>query len=378
MNSAVANSVLTDRPFHLLINGRAVSGATSLPVINPATEQVLAVCARADSAQLHAAVQAAKAAFAAWSAVPLETRRAKLLAIADACEQRSEELARLLTAEQGKPLAHARGEVAGSIFFIRALASFEMKPKVVAEDAGGRFVEHRAPLGVVAAITPWNFPISLITVKAVPALLAGNTLVAKPAPTTPLTTLRYLEIFNEFLPPGACNVIVDNNDLGSELTAHPDVAKISFTGSSATGKKVMASAAATLKRVTLELGGNDAAIVLDDVEPKTAAQRLFDGAMVNSGQVCLAIKRAYVPERHYDAICEELARLADAAKVGDGMQPDTEFGPIQNKMQFERVKSLIDDARRVGKIVAGGETFGPGYFVRPTIVRDLPDDARLV
>ena len=363
---------------HMFIGGQAVKGSTTLPVINPATEQVIAQCPRADSAQLNAAVAAAKAAFPAWSQTSMESRRALLMKIADGVEARGDEIAEMLTLEQGKPLAHAMGEVAGSVFFIRALASIELHDKVLAEDAGGKFIEHRTPLGVVAAITPWNFPISLITVKAIPALLAGNTIVAKPAPTTPLSSLHMAEVFNQLLPPGVFNIIVDNNDLGSELTSHPDVAKVSFTGSTSTGKKVMASAASSLKRVTLELGGNDAAIVLDDVEPKAAAKQLFEGAMVNSGQVCLAIKRAYVPASMYDAICAELAKLADAAVVGDGMNADTQFGPIQNRMQYERVKSLIADAAQKGKVIAGGEHKGPGYFIRPTIVRDVADDSRIV
>jgi acyl-CoA reductase-like NAD-dependent aldehyde dehydrogenase len=247
------------------------------------------------------------------------------------------------------------------------------------EDAKEKVVEHRTPLGVVAAITPWNYPLSLLMVKLAPALLSGNTLVAKPAPTTPLTSLLFAEICHQHLPPGVFNIITDQNDLGGVLTQHPDVAKVSFTGSTATGKKVMQSAASTLKRVTLELGGNDAAIVLDDVNPKEIAPKLFAGAMINTGQVCLAIKRIYVHESQYEAICSELATLANAAVVGDGMQEGTQFGPLQNKMQFERVRALIEDTRREGKIIAGGEVSdGPGYFIRPTIVRDIPDTARLV
>ncbi len=363
---------------HMFIGGRAVDGSTTLPVINPATEQVIAQCPRADLAQLNAAVAAAKAAFPEWSQTSIELRRALLMKIADGVEARGNEIAEMLTLEQGKPLPHAQGEVAGSVFFIRSLASIELHEKVLAEDAAGKFIEHRTPLGVVAAITPWNFPISLITVKAIPALLAGNTIVAKPAPTTPLSSLHMADVFNEYLPAGVFNIIVDNNDLGAELTAHPDVAKVSFTGSTSTGKKVMASAASSLKRVTLELGGNDAAIVLDDVDPKLAAKQLFEGAMVNSGQVCLAIKRAYVPASMYEAICAELARLADAAVVGDGMAPGTQFGPIQNKMQYDRVKSLIADASVRGKVLSGGDVEGPGYFIRPTIVRDVADDSRVV
>jgi acyl-CoA reductase-like NAD-dependent aldehyde dehydrogenase len=255
----------------------------------------------------------------------------------------------------------------------------DLSDKVLKEAENVRIVQQRAPLGVVAAITPWNLPIILLMSKFAPALLAGNTMVIKPAPTTPLTTLRFGAICAQVLPPGVVNVIADLNDLGGVLTGHPDVAKVAFTGSTATGRKVMASAAATIKRVTLELGGNDAAIVLDDVAVKEVAPKIFAGAMGNSGQVCLAIKRVYAPDSIYDELCAELARLAEAAVVGDGLDEKTEFGPLQNKAQYERVQGFVEDARAHGKIIAGGGSrSGPGYFVRPTIVRDIPDDARLV
>src|SRR6185312_11097418 len=169
------------------------------------------------------------------------------------------------------------------------------------------------------------------------ALLTGNTVVAKPAPTTPLTTLRLGELCADVFPPGVVNVIADLNDLGNALTGHADVAKVAFTGSTATGKKVMASVAQTLKRLTLELGGNDAAIVLDDVDPKTVAPKVFHAACVNSGQVCMAIKRIYAHERIYDALCAALAEEARKARVGDGLDPQTQYGPIQNRMQYEKV-----------------------------------------
>jgi acyl-CoA reductase-like NAD-dependent aldehyde dehydrogenase len=168
------------------------------------------------------------------------------------------------------------------------------------------------------------------------------------------------------LPPGTINVITDQNDLGGALTSHPDVAKVAFTGSTATGKKVLASIASSLKRLTLELGGNDAAIVLDDVDVQKVAPQIFFGAMLNTGQVCLAIKRVYVHDSQYEALCSELAKLAEAAIVGDGMDPDTQFGPLQNKTQYEKVKGFIDDARKRGTIIAGGTTSGErGYFIRP-------------
>jgi acyl-CoA reductase-like NAD-dependent aldehyde dehydrogenase len=240
-------------------------------------------------------------------------------------------------------------------------------------------VRQRAPLGVVATITPWNFPVMLLAVKIAPALLAGNTVVAKPAPTTPLTALLFGEMCAELLPPGVLNVIVDNNDLGDRLTQHPDVAKVAFTGSTATGKKVMASVASSLKRLTLELGGNDAAIVLDDVNVKAVAVQIFQGAMINSGQVCLAIKRAYVPESLYEEMCSELTALANAAVVGDGLDAATEMGPLQNKAQFEKVQQFLNDAKERGTVIAGGNVIDrDGYFIAPTIVRDIPDDSRVV
>jgi len=262
---------------------------------------------------------------------------------------------------------------------IRAFAAMDLPVKVLRENDSERIVQQRAPLGVVAAITPWNFPLMLLMIKVAPALLAGNTVVAKPAPTTPLTTLLFGELCAPLLPAGVLNVIVDQNDLGGMLTQHPDVVKVAFTGSTATGRKVMASVAGTIKRLTLELGGNDAAIVLDDVDVKDVAAKVFRGAMMNSGQVCLAIKRLYVPDSMYDAMCAELARLADATVVGDGLDAATQMGPLQNKTQFEKVKEFLVDGRTRGKVIAGGMALDrDGYFIAPTIVRDIPDDARLV
>ena len=377
MNAQLQREPFTD--FRLVIGGELVEGASTFDVINPATERVLAKCPRADLAQLNQAVAAAKAAFPAWAATPLEERRRLVLRLADALSARADEFARLLTQEQGKPLAMAQGEIMGSVAMIQAFAAMDLDDKVLKEDETQRIVQRRTPLGVVATITPWNFPMILLMIKIPPALLAGNTVVAKPAPTTPLTTLRFGELCAEILPAGVVNVITDQNDLGGALTAHPDVAKVAFTGSTATGKKVMASVAGSLKRLTLELGGNDAAIVLDDVDPKEVAPKLFMAAMFNTGQVCLAAKRVYAPDSIYDELCAELAKLADAAVLGDGLDPDTQFGPLQNKTQFEKVQGYIADGRERGKIIAGGtRADGPGYFIRPTIVRDIPDDARLV
>ena len=333
MSAQLQDSIQPD--FRLLIDGRLVAGASNFDVINPATEEVLAKCPRADVAQLNAAVAAAKAAFPAWSAKSFEERRKLLVKLADALEARSDEFARLLTLEQGKPLAHAAGEMAGSVAMIRAFTAMELPVKVLKETDTARIVQHRTPLGVVAAIMPWNFPMILVMIKVAPALLAGNTVVAKPAPTTPLTTLRFAELCAKLLPPGVVNVITDQNDLGTALTTHPDVAKVAFTGSTATGKKVLASIASSLKRLTLELGGNDAAIVLDDVNLDEVAPRIFFGAMFNTGQVCLAIKRVYAHESIYEALCDPARKARgrshrrQRARGGDAVRPAAEQDPVR-------------------------------------------------
>ena len=251
---------------------------------------------RADRVQLDEAVAAAKAAFPVWSAKPIHERGALLSKLADALEARQDEFARLLTLEQGKPLSEANWEVDFTIRIVRHYATLDLPNEVLKDDAARKIVRQHIPLGVVAAIVPWNFPMLLLVIKVAPALLAGDTLVAKPAPTTPLTALRFGEICGKILPAGVINFIVDHNDLGDALSNYVDVAKVAFTGSTATGKKVMRSAAGTLKRLTLELGGNDAAIVLDDVDPIEVAPKLLAASMMNAGQICLGAKRIYVHE----------------------------------------------------------------------------------
>ncbi|MBC2650137.1 aldehyde dehydrogenase family protein [Novosphingobium aerophilum] len=363
----------------MLINGALVDGAATLDVINPATGQPFITVARADQAQLEEAVAAARAAAPGWTALGYAARGVLIARLADAMAAEQDALAHLLTTEQGKPLAQAQGEVRAGIFQLRHYAAQTGEPIVLRETADCRIVEHRTPLGVVAAITPWNFPVLMVTQKIGPALITGNTVVLKPAPTTPVCALRIAELAAGIFPAGVLNVIVDANDLGGALSNHPDVAKVSFTGSTATGRKVMAAGADSLKRITLELGGNDAAIVLDDMDPREIAPKLFNGAMMNAGQVCLAIKRVYAPDAIYDELCAELARLAEAATVDDGTRQGAQIGPVQNRMQFEKLLGYLEDAEANGTVIAGGKPLDrDGYFIAPTIVRDIPDDARLV
>jgi acyl-CoA reductase-like NAD-dependent aldehyde dehydrogenase len=364
--------------FKLLIDGKLEDGAMTMDVINPATEETVAKCPRASREQLDKAVAAAKAAFPQWSKTPIETRKKALVTIAEQIERAASDLARILTQEQGKPLADATGEVYGAAAFFQYFSTLDLPVKIIQDGEGKKVEARRKPLGVIGAIVPWNFPLILMAFKVPAALLAGNTIVLKPAATTPLATLKFGEIIRDVLPPGVLNVIADANDLGDYLTRHPDVRKISFTGSTATGKKVMVSAADSLKRMTLELGGNDAGIVLDDVDPKIAAPKIFASAFQNSGQVCIAMKRLYVHESIYGQMCDELVALAKASVVGDGLQQGTQLGPLQNKMQFEKVKELISDASKHGTVMAGGDVPDKGYFIRPTIVRDITDGTRLV
>jgi acyl-CoA reductase-like NAD-dependent aldehyde dehydrogenase len=365
--------------YKLLIGGKLVDGAAEMDVVNPATGEPFQAAPRASEAQLNEAVAAAKAAYPAWAECAVQVRADKLRALAAAIESQLSEFSETLTREQGKPLAQARVEMMTAVYSFKTFASMDLAPRVLREDEHSSIVEYRSPLGVVAAITPWNFPVMLLVNKMAPALLAGNTIVIKPAPTTPLTTLLLGELCAGIFPAGVVNVVTDDNDLGAALTSHPDVDKVSFTGSTATGKKVLSSVSPSLKRVTLELGGNDAALILDDVDVKSVAAKIYNAATYNAGQICVAVKRVYVPAAKYDEFCDELARLATAAIVGDGFEETTQVGPIQNRAQFEKVKQLLREAAASGRVIAGGQALDrPGYFVPPTIIRDVLDDASIV
>lgn len=365
--------------FPMLIGGKLTQGDGTLKVINPATEEAFATVERASRKQAGDAVAAAKAAFPAWSKTPIEKRQAIVSKIADVVRDNAAELASLLTAEQGKPLPESQGEMAWTEGYLRHYATLNLETKVVQDDATARVEVRRKPLGVVVGIVAWNFPVLLAAWKIGPALVAGNTIVLKPAPTTPVATLRLAALIKDVAPPGVVNVIADENDLGDYLTSHPDVAKVSFTGSTETGKKIMKSSADTLKRLTLELGGNDVAIVLDDVDVKNVAPKIFDAAMLNCGQVCMAAKRIYVQDGVYDAMATEMAAIAKDAVVDDGSKQGTRVGPLQNKMQFEKVKGLLASARKEGATVVGGESGGrSGYFIKPAIVTNVKEGSRIV
>ncbi|HTH27363.1 MAG TPA: aldehyde dehydrogenase family protein [Sphingobium sp.] len=368
---------MSDHP--LLIDGQLVSGDFTLDVINPATGAAFATVSRASEAQLLGAVAAAKAAQPGWAARPLTERRDAVLRLADRIDAEAEKIARTLVLEQGKPLPQAQMEVGFASIFLRYFADQDLAPEVIQDDEAYRIEMHYRPLGVVAGITPWNFPFLIGIYKLGPAVLLGNSFVWKPAPTTPVTALMMAGILNEIFPAGVVNIIVDNNDLGGPLSQHPDVAKISFTGSTATGRKIMAAAASSLKRLTLELGGNDAGIVLPDADIRKTAQGVVGSAFFNTGQVCIALKRLYVHRSIYDEMCAALAEEVGNLCVGDGLEQGTTVGPLQNAMQYAKVDRYLEAANRDGTIIAGGRKMDrTGYFVEPTLVRDIADGSPLV
>ena len=363
----------------MTIGGEAVPTASTFDVINPAKGTAFAQAPECSPEQLDAAFESASKAYRDWRADEA-ARRAALLAGADALMAAAGDIAPILTAEQGKPLGEANIEVFGAAIWLQYYANLEI-PREVIQDDDNAFAEVvRRPLGVVAAITPWNFPLILASWKIAPALMAGNTMVLKPSPFTPLATLKLAEVLRGVLPDGVFNVVTGGDSLGAQMTAHPVPRKISFTGSVETGKKVAASAAPDLKRVTLELGGNDPAIILDDADAGEVAEKIFQQAFANNGQVCSAIKRVYVPESLHDDVVEALAERARSIKVGDGAEEGTELGPINNRPQYDRVSELVADALDGGATAAaGGQAIpGDGYFFEPTILTGVTDGTRIV
>ncbi len=367
--------------YQMTIGGELVGAPNTFAAYNPATRSEIAQVPDANEAQLDAAVAAARKAFLSWRNSSQEERKAALNAIADVIESNADAFMNLLTKEQGKPRAGAEWEIMGSVYWLREMSNHSLPDEVVMDTPDRRVVTHFSPLGVVGGIVPWNFPVLLAVWKIAPALAAGNTIIIKPSPFTPLCTLKLGELCRDRLPPGVFNVITGGDDLGKWMTAHPGIDKIAFTGHTDTGKHVMASAAKTLKRITLELGGNDPAIVLPDVDPRKVVPELFWGAFQNNAQFCNATKRLYVHEDIYDELLKELVAYAGTQKVGDGADPDTALGPIQNAPQYEKVIEYFEDCRKNNyRFAAGGDVNreAGGWFIPVTLVDNPPEDSRIV
>jgi acyl-CoA reductase-like NAD-dependent aldehyde dehydrogenase len=364
----------------LTIDGVVHRTESLIPVINPATERVFTEVPQATPADLDTAVSAARRAAIGWAATPLGERQQRLLALVEHIRAHIDELARLVTLEQGKPLAKAAGEIESGLRSITRYAGFDIPVEVIRDDDDELIEVHRSPVGVVAGITAWNYPLLLALWKIGPALVTGNPIIVKPSPLTPVATLRLGELAQDVLPPGVVQVLSGGDDLGRAISAHPGIDKISFTGSERAGKSIMSAAGATLKRLTLELGGNDPGIVLDDVDIEAIASDLYWGALSNCGQVCAGLKRLYVPAHLAAQVEEALAEVAKSVRVGNGLDDGVDMGPIQNVAQLAKVRGYVNDARERGADVyfTGDIPQGPGYFHPVTLVRNITDDVALV
>lgn len=366
--------------YSMLINGQMSAGDKTFPVRNPATEEDFAEAPDCSKEQLDSAVEAAQKALPEWGKRSIEARRKVLLECAETLRAHAEELATLLTAEQGKTHAKGINEVMGAAAWLSYTATLDLPVEIIKDDDVSRVEVHRIPIGVVAGIIPWNYPVITAVWKFAPAILAGNTVVLKSSPYTPLATLKMAELISGIIPAGVVNVLSGSDELGKWISSHPGIRKISFTGSTASGKHVAASAADDLKRLTLELGGNDPAIVFAGVDIKSVAQKVYTACFENCGQVCVAIKRLYLHESIFQPVVDEMVVLAKAEVVGDGSDPATTIGPLNNLAQLQRVMQLLESAKADGgKVLTGGARKGDkGYFYPPTLVVDVQDDNPLV
>jgi acyl-CoA reductase-like NAD-dependent aldehyde dehydrogenase len=354
-----------------LINGELVTGSATLPVTNPATGEVVARCSAATVGMVDDAVAAAKAAFPAWSTTPEDERRRVIGAMGAAVGEAYPLIAELAAAEKGHPDAGL--EALAAVWFGQHMSEQHLPVDVIEDTDDRRVTVVRAPVGVVAAIVPWNAPVLIMAEKIYSALLTGNTIVAKASPFTPLATLHVARVWKDLVPPGVVNIIVGEDEVGAAMVAHPDTRLISFTGSIEAGRAIAAAAAPRLKNLHLELGGNDAAIVLGDVDVEKVAPAVFASAFTGNGQVCAAVKRVFVHESIHDRFVEELAKVA--------WEKGPSLPPLSTKPQYERILELVADTlENGGKAVTGGEkpADSPGWFYPPTIVTNVRPGMRIV
>lgn len=366
----------------------SISGQT-YDVINPANGEVVDSAPKGNEGDARAAIDAASAAFQAWSETAAEARAQLIQKGIDAVKGELQDLSTLLTKEQGKPLGDSQREIEHFLHgmnFYAGLASKIRGSYVPLPDNKMYGMVLKQPVGVVGAIVPWNFPITLMGTKVGPALAAGCTVVVKPASTTPLTTLRIVELLNQAgLPKGVLNVVTGAGSIvGEEMLRNPKLVRVAFTGESGTGKHIMEVAGSLMKRVTLELGGSDPMIVCDDADIDKALTAAAVGRFYNCGQACLAVKRLYVVESLYDQFVEKLVGKAQRLKVGNGLNKDTRLGPMHSKAQREEIESQVaDTVKRGAKVAIGGKRpdgaeYEKGFFYLPTILTDAPHDSRVV
>ena len=368
--------------FTNFVNGKPRGSNKSYHGVNPSTEEALWDVPLASEEDLNDAVNAARGAFPAWSATPFETRCRLIKEYSDALRAHEEEFTNLIMKETGKPRDMASRELLSSCESITGTTTFTL-PEDKIEDETKTAITRHVPLGVAAAICPWNFPLVLLASKIAPALVAGCCMIVKPSPFTPYSSLKFVEAGQKIFPPGVLQILGGDDKLGPSMVSHPGIQKISFTGSVNTGKRVLAAATQTMKRVTLELGGNDAAIVCPDVDIAKVAPVVCLSAFKNTGQICVASKRIYVHEDIYQPFLKAMADFTKKLKVGNPFDEGTDLGPIQNGMQFDRVQEFFDDCEANGyEFVAGGRDctphIGKGYFIQPTIVANPPTSSKIM
>lgn len=376
-NLALSVRASSSEAMPLVIGAQSVSVTDWRKVYDPATGDMIGLAPVSARAHLDDAVACAREAFDTWSKASDAERRDACRRMAAALTAHAGELAELLSREQGKPLAglNAQFELGGCAAWMGYAAELDLPIKIIQDDAAARVEQHRTPIGVVGSITPWNWPLLIAVWHIAPAIRVGNTVVIKPSPHTTLSTLRMVQLLAAELPPGVLNIVSDGEDIGAAMAAHEGIDKIAFTGSTRTGKAIMAAAAPTLKKLTLELGGNDAGIVLADADPQAIADGLFWGAFINNGQTCAALKRLYVHDDIYDAVCDALVAVSRAVPMGPGLEPGNLLGPLQNRAQFDIVSGLADAARRDGaRILTGGKPGEVGGLFYPvTLIADATE-----
>lgn len=352
----------------------------AIAVLDPASLQVITTFHSATTAQVDEAVAAAQQAFLQWQHYSDQQVEQCLAAIATDILAERDELARLICLEQGKPLALAQLEVDMAVYWLNVSNALEI-PVLRQQDEHGKVMQtYHRPVGVVASITPWNWPLMIAVWHIIPALKAKNCVINKPSEYTPLSSILLVEIMNRHLPAGVCNIVLGEGDVGAALTQHSAVNKVTFTGSTRVGQQILAHSAQSLTPVILELGGNDAAIVLDDVDVKQIAEKVFNGAFFNAGQTCACIKRLYVHENVYDEMVEALVTLANQQVLGHGLAPLTTMGPVQNIKHYHKVKTMLAAALEQGAVIANHTVATvpeQGYFIAPLILTEVSEQSQI-
>ncbi len=363
-----------------------MSQMPEIVVKNPATMEVIETLSIPDNSEIDLIINNSKKAFQEWKNISLSQRQEILNKIADAIEARKEELSGLLTTEQGKPLHESNREIGSIINVFRLYATMSIDSEIILNNEIAMTNEiaqitvNQHPYGVCSLILPWNYPVGLLGWKLAPCLLAGNSAIVKPSEFSPLTVMKCIEIIGSLLPENLVQSLSGFDQEGAYLVSHPGIARISFTGSQRAGSQILAAAGENFPKVTLEMGGNDAAIILPDCDLDKRFGSIFWGCFFNAGQICVAIKRIYVHESLVSELIRRFKEMAKALKIGNGAEPGIQLGPINNERQLLRVQELVEDAKEKGAtIITGGEKIsGTGYFFQPTVLTDLDDTFRIV